>query len=220
MLFSIVKRGQASDEDLLNDVVAVKGKLHKESLTIKEYDAIGKYNSSTIIRRFGSWNNALNLTGTNISNRYYSDEEFVENIKNVWLTLGRQPTRREMNDRKISHISSTSYIRKFGSWYNALEFFVFQIESENDSKIQVPVIDEDGFTHHTSRDPNDRLKVRVLMRDGNKCKICGVTCDGGLHKIHFDHVVPWSKGGETTLENLRVLCAECNLALGNSNSEE
>lgn len=220
MIFSIVKREHASDEDLLNDIIAVKGKLHKDSLTIREYDAIGKYNSSTIMRRFSSWNNALNLTSTNISNKYYSDEEFVENIKNVWLTLGRQPTRREMNDRNVSQISSTSYIRRYGSWYNALDFFVSQIENESDNNIRVPIIEEDGFTHHTSREPNDRLKVRVLMRDGNKCKICGVICDGGLHKIHFDHIVPWSKGGETTLENLRVLCAECNLALGNSNPEK
>ena len=52
------------------------------------------------------------------------------------------------------------------------------------------------------------------MRDGNKCRICGVICDGGIHKMHFDHIKPWSKGGETTLENLQVLCSVCNEALG------
>lgn len=55
------------------------------------------------------------------------------------------------------------------------------------------------------------------MRDGNHCKICGVKCDEGLHKLLFDHIKPWSKGGETTYENLRVLCKVCNEALGNSN---
>ena len=55
------------------------------------------------------------------------------------------------------------------------------------------------------------------MRDGNRCQICGVKCNDGIHKIHFDHIIPWSKGGETTLDNLRVLCSDCNLALGNDN---
>ncbi|MBR3492908.1 MAG: HNH endonuclease, partial [Bacteroidales bacterium] len=47
------------------------------------------------------------------------------------------------------------------------------------------------------------------------CRICGVECSGGLHNIHFDHIIPWSKGGETTLENLQVLCSACNEAKGN-----
>lgn len=76
---------------------------------------------------------------------------------------------------------------------------------------------ESLIKHKTKREPNDRLKVRVLMRDGNRCQICGVKCNDGIHKIHFDHIIPWSKGGETTLDNLRVLCADCNLALGNDN---
>ena len=32
--------------------------------------------------------------------------------------------------------------------------------------------------------------------------------------IKADHIKPWSKGGETTLENLQVLCSVCNEALG------
>jgi len=31
---------------------------------------------------------------------------------------------------------------------------------------------------------------------------------------HFDQIKPWSKGGETVLENLQVLCAKHNLAKG------
>ena len=28
------------------------------------------------------------------------------------------------------------------------------------------------------------------------------------------HIIPWAKGGETTLENLQVLCSDCNATLG------
>jgi membrane-bound inhibitor of C-type lysozyme len=68
--------------------------------------------------------------------------------------------------------------------------------------------------HRTRREPSNRLKIQVLMRDGNRCRLCGVECNDGLHNIHFDHIIPWSKGGETTLDNLQVLCSDCNLAKG------
>ncbi len=57
------------------------------------------------------------------------------------------------------------------------------------------------------------MKVQVLMRDGNKCRLCGIILTG--KNIHFDHIKPWSKGGETVLENLQILCEHHNLAKGN-----
>ena len=29
-------------------------------------------------------------------------------------------------------------------------------------------------------------------------------------ELHVDHIFPWSKGGETVLENLQTLCSRCN----------
>jgi len=29
--------------------------------------------------------------------------------------------------------------------------------------------------------------------------------------LHIDHVTPWSKGGETEMDNLQTLCEPCNL---------
>ena len=69
------------------------------------------------------------------------------------------------------------------------------------------------YKHKTKRDINNRLRVQVLIRDGNKCKICGKTVTGD--DIHIDHITPWSKGGETVLDNLQVLCSLCNGGKGN-----
>lgn len=55
------------------------------------------------------------------------------------------------------------------------------------------------------------------MRDGNSCRLCGITLTGD--NIHFYHIKPWSKGGETTLENLQILCDKHNLAKGNLDYE-
>lgn len=38
--------------------------------------------------------------------------------------------------------------------------------------------------------------------------------------IHFDHILAWSKGEETILENLQVLCEKYNLAKGDLEYEE
>jgi 5-methylcytosine-specific restriction endonuclease McrA len=38
---------------------------------------------------------------------------------------------------------------------------------------------------------------------------------GSDHKIHFDHVIPYSWGGADTVENLQILCQRCNQRRGN-----
>ena len=43
-----------SDEELIQDVVAVANRIGRKSLTIDEYEANGRFHSTTIRRRFGS----------------------------------------------------------------------------------------------------------------------------------------------------------------------
>ncbi len=51
------------------------------------------------------------------------------------------------------------------------------------------------------------VKKAVWKRDMGKCAICG-----SKDKLHFDHEVPFSKGGSSINEkNVRLLCAKCNL---------
>lgn len=56
------------------------------------------------------------------------------------------------------------------------------------------------------------LRRRIIERDGLHC----VYCDEDLSnaEIHMDHVIPESKGGSTTYDNLQVTCRKCNLAKG------
>ena len=58
------------------------------------------------------------------------------------------------------------------------------------------------------------LRYQVLVRDGQRCLLCGATPGDGA-KLHVDHIKPWSQGGSTELDNLQTLCADCNLGKGN-----
>lgn len=55
---------------------------------------------------------------------------------------------------------------------------------------------------------SSEVKKEVWKRDDGKCVICGST-----KNLHFDHDLPFSKGGTSlTSKNIRLLCAKCNLA--------
>lgn len=54
------------------------------------------------------------------------------------------------------------------------------------------------------------VKVEVLKRSGNFCEMEGCVNIGS----EFDHIKPVALGGESTLENCRLLCRDCNSALG------
>ena len=60
----------------------------------------------------------------------------------------------------------------------------------------------------------DSLRYDVLRRDGFRCVLCGMSAkDGAI--LHVDHIVPVSKGGKSTMNNLRTLCEKCNMGKSN-----
>jgi 5-methylcytosine-specific restriction endonuclease McrA len=55
------------------------------------------------------------------------------------------------------------------------------------------------------------VKLEVWTRDAGRCVICGAT-----DNLHFDHDLPYSKGGSSlTAKNIKLLCARHNLSKSN-----
>lgn len=51
------------------------------------------------------------------------------------------------------------------------------------------------------------VKLEVWKRDGGRCRICSAS-----DELHFDHIVPFSRGGTSmTADNVQLLCARHNL---------
>lgn len=56
-----------------------------------------------------------------------------------------------------------------------------------------------------------RLREEIKQRDNYTCQKCGVSIyDEPTLLLEIDHIIPLSKGGETTKENLQTLCWKCN----------
>lgn len=53
------------------------------------------------------------------------------------------------------------------------------------------------------------VRRAVFERDGGQCAECGSKFD-----LQYDHVIPVALGGATTVDNLQLLCGECNRLKG------
>jgi|ERR1043165_241196 hypothetical protein len=209
-----------AEQELLNDLKQAAARGGGKPLTAKKYDETGKFTSGTICRRFGSWNKALRKAGlTPGCLQKITDDELFRNMETVWRQLGRQPRFKEMC-KPLSQFTAGPYLKRFKSWNNSLAHFIEFMNTrsthvmENEVEVAVGTLpmEEPVLKHKTKRAPGERLKVQVLMRDGNRCRLCGKKLTGD--NIQFDHIIPWCRGGETVLENLQVLCKKHNYAKG------
>lgn len=214
----------ASDEELLNDLRISAKHLGRDTITINEYENLGHAHPSTIQRRFGSWPNALKLAGLRPSRSKIgiSDDELFENIKLLWSSLGRQPRYSEVK-APASQFSAGTYENRFGSWSKALSKFVEWVNSDKPLINAIQEVESGQakplapFKHRTRREISDRQRFRILVRDGFRCQACGASplLQPGI-ELHIDHILPWSKGGETIDDNLATKCKQCNLGKGNA----
>ena len=62
------------------------------------------------------------------------------------------------------------------------------------------------------RQISEREKKYVLKRDKRSCRYCGKK----NVPFEFDHVYPYSKGGETSIDNVVTSCVSCNRMKYNS----
>jgi 5-methylcytosine-specific restriction endonuclease McrA len=61
-------------------------------------------------------------------------------------------------------------------------------------------------------------RKNILLRDRNTCQYCGETFGPG--DLTLDHVIPRSRGGDSTWENLVACCRACNRRKGNRMLDE
>lgn len=72
---------------------------------------------------------------------------------------------------------------------------------------------KDKERHLSIRKFSDKDKRTAYERQNGICPICGKHHE--IDEMEGDHIIPWSKGGKTTIDNLQMLCKKCNREKGN-----
>ena len=110
---------------------------------------------------------------------------------------------------------------------------IAKLTTDNESVIKKLVLDDDVtkkagiipfiLSDRTWRDEKhlslraftESQKLRAYERQGHKCPLCvanGINTEYAFEDMEGDHIIPWSKGGHTTDNNLQMLCKKCNAA--------
>jgi len=217
-----------SDEDVLQTLRTLAARLSKTDLTVEDVERNLPFSRETLRRRWGTSRAAFEAAGLTITKlgRRYTDEECFANLLAAWTHHRRPPLYREMG-LPPSQVGGKAYLNRFGTWNKALAAFVERVNRDGESEAQLeprkgeiigPEVAAPLLSRRSdeSRDIPLGLRFRVLHRDRFKCLLCG---DHPARNpecvLHVDHMIPWSKGGRTHMDNLRTLCATCNIGRGN-----
>jgi len=202
-----------------------------QKFTSKEFNAVAtRCKATTVLREFGSWDNALDLIGTSLAQRqsYRVDripvEELFSEMERIWSKVEQRPSRAQWENENPKYGYST-YYKRFNGWLNACAAFIdyksggtikelekFDYETAPDSNEEI----NSKSASETKRDVPLRLRIEVFKRDNFRCVFCGRSpaTAPGVVVLHIDHIVPFSKGGKTVFGNLRTLCHQCNWGKG------
>ena len=204
-----------SKDALIEDIKAVAKQLGKNTLTSSEYEQYGKYGTSCARNKFGKWENVLAAVGLDATGYHtagITDEQLLEAIYQAWERLGHQPNTRDLKNGEMGY-GQTTYINRFGSWKGSIIAFKEYMQNRQGN---IKIAKASPVTHKTSRTASKKLRAQIFERDQSTCQNCGANEEKkpGV-KLVLDHIVPYSKGGETTYENLQVLCRRCNINKNN-----
>ena len=93
----------ATDAELLEDLLKVAKQLGMQSIKTRDYDKIGRFHSGTIARRFHGWNKALEKAGLRITKWFnISDSELIADVKRVADEVALKGLPKEYTMRKAN----------------------------------------------------------------------------------------------------------------------
>jgi 5-methylcytosine-specific restriction endonuclease McrA len=114
------------------------------------------------------------------------------------------------------------------SWQRAITLLALdkvEVVEEYDAQIRAPSIIvrvpavvrlRKAFRRHAK--PVKFSRVNIYARDRHRCQYCAVKCT--IAELTYDHVVPRSKGGRTSWENIVSACYACNRRKANRTPAE
>lgn len=220
-----------SNDEIVTEIRRVAQLTGNGNLTADDLRQHAVIGVDAIRNRFGSLKAAFRAAGLleTAQGRRYTEEGCFENLLNVWTHYGRPPQYQEMK-LPPSVVGPKAYIVRWKTWNCALKAFVDRVNQEGNghsapeaSQPQAEPVPRQrpALPEEDQHKIKLGLRYRVLVRDNFKCVLCGSSPATSPNcRLHVDHMIPWSKGGKTVLQNLRTLCECCNLGKGDEPGAE
>lgn len=157
-----------------------------------------------------------------VLNRHYSAVHVV-NVRRALSLLFRELA-------EVVHLEQGEYANyDFESWREISELkATFGEYQEGDPyadwvrsvnfELQVPRIVRLLFYDRLPRQTVRFNRRNVFARDGNRCQYCGKRFP--TSELSLDHVIPRSRGGEASWENIVCSCVKCNVKKGGRTPKE
>ena len=92
----------------------------------------------------------------------------------------------------------------------ALKEFIASVNVRNGKYFQIRTV-WDAICRVERAKVSNKMRFAIFERDHERCKKCG-----SRHNLEIDHIVPISKGGKSTPNNLQTLCHRCNVEKGST----
>lgn len=190
-----------------NNINSVVDKLKtKKYINIKELNNCYFYDGNNFIRILNTSYVFQVCLFTRIEYIYYYTL-FYDNMKSSEIEYLKQYYKKYLDKyRKILYNNDKDTILKFKKLNNETLPSVDKINKKHNDN------------HKTNHSIPAKLRIKMLNKSARwveseqkyipACQFCGKTALEST--LHVDHIIPYSKGGETIENNLQVLCEECN----------
>jgi len=115
-------------EDLIHEARALAARLGKNTLTVFDWSRHGSCNDGTIRRRFGSWEAFLKEANLDIGNpQDIPNQQLLKELGRLYRVLRKPVSPGDMDG--MGQYSSSTYIRRWGSWKSAWCCFIETAET-------------------------------------------------------------------------------------------
>lgn len=181
--------GEANRQELLEK--ALKGICEREGLKdISEYMA--RHKSDTDADELWQYFQNVIHWASMIFPKYYPDMKGLDWC-HLYNLYGQKQYNSTVMNQEVKRLHEDEEVQKIKGIY---EFLLCR--------------DHDPYAGRllNLRSFDKRDKLAAYSRQDGECPICGKKF--AYEEMEGDHIVPWSKGGQTIPENCQMLCRDCN----------